>query len=478
MSKNIAMMNQGDFFLAMKSLLNTKPLDVTPYQPFGRAAFVWSFTSATENTFSDRNLSWIYLWLHTGLQRLFSDHFDLFFMALISKMIVLFCCFRLARGCLRHAGLPAGLQLPLFTLFVTAIACAHNIALLNSFYGEHTFVVFLPVALVGLFERTRWVRIVLIVTGLLFAGGAKPQYFYLPALGVVVFVTAALLYRRKVDWVLSGLLLMAFGVTTYYAFHAGGNAANYYNSTYFGSYLRLPDDELRQLGVDMECLGVDPWGNRVDREDTLEFSAGPTNCAQRHPIRLGMVLAPYLAHPGLMGEMWRWLAPAHFTVRYFHVYPGTMYIIPSDGRSFHSGNTLVRLSEMRERFVTPIYWVVIVLGGLVSIGPFLRRILGSRAAKQGDRNRIPLRSNEGGECCGIRVSPLVSPEMSSASLLLAVFIPSQFVVALLGEGVRDLSKHLAAAQFGLDLLCVLIVVQLGGWINEWRRSIRGRSQPR
>jgi hypothetical protein len=50
---------------------------------------------------------------------------------------------------------------------------------------------------------------------------------------------------------------------------------------------------------------------------------------------------------------------------------------------------------------------------------------------------------------------------------LAIFIPSQFAVSLLGEGVRDLSKHLAAAQYSLDLLSVLIALQIatyGCWL--------------
>jgi hypothetical protein len=356
MSKNIAMMNQGDFFLAFKSLLDAKPLDVPAYHTFGPAAFVWSFSSSDSNTLADRNLSWIYLWAHTVLQRLFSNHFDLFLMAFISKLIVLFCCYRLSSLSLRQVGLSPRLQLPLFTLFVAAIACAHNIALLNSFCGEHTFIVFLPLALLGIHERTRWLRLSLILTGLLFAGGAKPQYFYLPLLAAIIFASAALLQRRQIDWLLTSLLLAAFALTTLYAFNAGGNVANYYNSTYFGSYMRLPDKELQQLGIsaqDMECIGVDPWGNRMDRSDTLKFSKGPGNCALRHTITLSAVLGPYLAHPGLILSMWRWLAPQHFTVRYFHVYPAAIYIIPSDGKSFHSGNTLVRLSALRERFVTP-----------------------------------------------------------------------------------------------------------------------------
>lgn len=261
------------------------------------------------------------------------------------------------------------------------------------------------------------------------------------AAGVIILM--ALIERRKVDLPLIGLLLVAFAVSMFYAFHAG-KSPNYYDSTYFGSYLLLPDEELKQFGVkeaDLECVGVDPWGYRIDRRDTLKLSSGPKDCMQRIPVNFGAVLAPYLRHPGLLIDMWRWAAPSHFTVIYFHVGPELKYVIPSDGKSFHWGRPLVWASLLRQRFVTPLYLGIIVMGLLL---PFL-----------------PYKS-------------AISGEIKTATLILAAFIPSQFAVSLLGEGVRDLSKHLAAAQFCLDLLCVLLVLQLAAY--AYRGNIVNRTR--
>jgi len=438
-SKNLATLNQNDFFEAFDSLLEKKPLDVAPYNGFTTAAFVWAYSNSNSKPLKERNLSWIYLWAHTRLQRLFSTHFDVFFMALISKMIVLACCCRLATVCMRHVAISPAFQVPLFLLFVLAVSFAHNIAFLNSFYGEHTFFVFLPVALLGLFEQKRWVRVVLVSVGLLMCSGAKPQYFYLAGMAAGVMALMALVERRKVDLPLIGLLLVAFGISWFYAFNADTNAVNYYNSTYFGSYLLLPDEQLKQLGVkeaDFECVGVDPWGNRIERRDTLKLSMGPIDCMQRIPISLRTVLAPYLRHPGLLINMWRWAAPAHFTVMYFHVGPGLKYVIPSDGKSFHGGRALMLASRLRERFVTPHYLPIIIAGFLL---PF------------------------------VTYKSAVSAEIKTATLILALFIPSQFAVSLLGEGVRDLSKHLAGAQFSLDLLGVFLVLQLAAYAYQAQR---------
>ena len=43
--------------------------------------------------------------------------------------------------------------------------------------------------------------------------------------------------------------------------------------------------------------------------------------------------------------------------------------------------------------------------------------------------------------------------------MLALLALSQVPVTLLGEGVRDLSKHLAGAQYAVDLMLVLLVAQ-------------------
>lgn len=45
---------------------------------------------------------------------------------------------------------------------------------------------------------------------------------------------------------------------------------------------------------------------------------------------------------------------------------------------------------------------------------------------------------------------------SAPVAVLGVFAASQIVVSLLGEGVRDLGKHLAAGQYALDLAIAML----------------------
>jgi hypothetical protein len=50
-------------------------------------------------------------------------------------------------------------------------------------------------------------------------------------------------------------------------------------------------------------------------------------------------------------------------------------------------------------------------------------------------------------------------DVAAAGLLLILIFISQVIVALLGEGVRDLSKHLAGAQYALDLMLTLALAR-------------------
>ncbi|MNV91962.1 hypothetical protein D3C71_1865080 [compost metagenome] len=53
--------------------------------------------------------------------------------------------------------------------------------------------------------------------------------------------------------------------------------------------------------------------------------------------------------------------------------------------------------------------------------------------------------------------------------MLGLFVVSQLIIVLLGEGVRDMSKHLWAAQLALDMLVLLVSLQCLGWLWVWRR---------
>jgi hypothetical protein len=125
-------------------------------------------------------------------------------MALISKLLLLACCCRLAIVCIRHVALSHAFKIPLFLLFVLAVSFAHNIAFVNSFYGRFAS------GLSGALRAEPMGSGGVVPVGLLFCSGAKPQYSYLAALTAAVLAPLTFMDGRKIDVVLIGLALIAF----------------------------------------------------------------------------------------------------------------------------------------------------------------------------------------------------------------------------------------------------------------------------
>jgi hypothetical protein len=117
--------------------------------------------------------------------------------------------------------------------------------------------------------------------------------------------------------------------------------------------------------------------------------------------------------------------PDHFTVHYFQLSPNSSYFRPSNGTAYRNGSILIAASNAREAVITR-FWGLIVLVGI---------LLAFLARSQ-------------------------TLEVRIFTLFLSLAVPTQIVICLLGEGVRDLSKHLAGAQLCLDLLSVICFVQV------------------
>ena len=64
--------------------------------------------------------------------------------------------------------------------------------------------------------------------------------------------------------------------------------------------------------------------------------------------------------------------------------------------------------------------------------------------------------------------------LALAGLVLGLFVVSQIAITMLGEGVRDLSKHLWAAQWALDMLVLLLALQALGWLRYGYQARGGR----
>lgn len=379
------------------------------------------------------------------VQRFMPGHlFDLSRTALAAKLLLLAyagalawqCAAALQRGALGWSAMALA--------WLAVFFMAHNIGMAQSFYAEYACLIALPLLLLGLLASRRAVRLVGLGLGALVCGLAKVQYFYVPLLALFCVWAGSRWQRMLPD---KGLLklLLAVQVLCLVPLLIGKNASlNAYHGVYLGSYMVLSPAQLDGLGVPVErrgCIGVDAWGNALSGPGGTQVQHIDRDCYPVAPkLGKGDVLRPYLHYPLTLWRLARFALPSHFTVQYFHVFPGHFYLHRHEVGAKPVTDLLQQLTQLRDRSITPLAPL------------FLLAALALFAASR------------------CRQAACMRP-LAVGGLLLALLVVSQVIIVLLGEGVRDMSKHLWAAQLALDMLVLLVVVQGLGWLwMLWRRK--------
>ena len=429
-SENIHFRDFGDYSRAIEFMVNA--VRVEPH-------LLWAFREDGIGTVPGLDPSALMFKLMGTVQHWYSDFYHLRMNSLAAKLVLLLYADMLARLMSRHFQRPTLSRAIVFTAVSLSFFYAHNIGIANSFYAEYAFLLFFPLLLMGFLRVQSNLGMLLIVAGALLCGLAKVQYFYIPALVLACVLALDFRAKRRTPrWLvvalclIQALCLLPLSKNPY-------AELNHHQSTFIGSYMMLEPQQLRALGLDEEqiaCVGIDGWGHKMLGPGGTQPQNVGHSCYGRHPKSTADVLAPYLHYPGTLFRLMAFALPHHFTVRYVHVYPELQYVIPSNGKDFKGGIVLVKLSELRERTVTRLAIVLVALGLAV---PFVRR--------RGQHRGLGL-----------------------SSLFLALFIISQVVISLLGEGIRDLSKHLWAAQLALDFLVLVLLAQATLWFTHARRA--------
>jgi hypothetical protein len=322
------------------------------------------------------------------------------------------------------------------------VLAAHNAALLGSFYSEIAFVLGLPFVVLALLMRPGRTAHVLLFGATAMAAMAKAPFFYLPTL-----VAAGLWWferrqmraaesekaPRRGAWLALGFAqLLALVVVARGEFAA----MNAHHATFLGSDYRLNADQLVKAGLPREfhdCVGVDFWGNRVATPDAVVIEPAPVACRTLPERRMTQALGTWIRNPDhFLLLAWSSL-PLHARADYFHLSLSTRY------RHRVNDSLATRLLDMMSAARD------VPLRGLGFPG-FAFALLVVAVMPTGRHLRI--------------ARPVIA--------ILAAFAISQVVVSLVGEGVRDLGKHLAAGQFSVDMALALVLMLA---VTAWAKRI-------
>jgi len=301
----------------------------------------------------------------------------------------------------------------------------YNIAIFNTIYTEYVLFIAMPmlIALIIKVDKHYTDYISLAIVSIV-CGAAKTQFFYIPSLVLIAGLIAesswkALTIQRTVPLIIAQFICLI---------PLSGNQfqqLNYYHSTYLGSYLTASDETLNTIGLtemQKSCIGTDAWGHFIGSAQSETIISEKDSCVNERSLTLNDVLAVYARQPSAFVKLVQQALPVHFTVEYFHVTGDLRYLYSIErGREngYNRGHILVDIMDIRSAITLPLLIVM-------SLTSFVFLMV----------SKIPT---------GVR----------SAIATLSLFVISQIVICLLGEGVRDLSRHLSAAQFALDILTVL-----------------------
>ena len=445
LSEPLSFRDNGDFTRVVGGMLDFP----TNFPPPGTMA--WKFRAGGFDPIEHFELAaYVFRVFGTVLAAVGLPEFNLAVSAVIGKLLVALGLFALADAVARSSGLGRRGHALVFALLMLVAFQAHHAGLLKSFYAEYVFFLALPVLLYGLVRWPSKSAVLFVGAGALGVGLAKVQYFYVPVLALaalgLLHGRQGRSWREPVLLVLSAVLLAVQVVCLLPMQNNRYQQVNFYHSTYFGSYIPLTDVQRTAMGLTPEqvaCIRVDAWGNKAMGPGGSEPVRVDTPCfGHRGDLRLGDVLRPYLAFPSVAFELARFALPVHFTVQYFHVYRDQVFLVPAYV-SFGVGEVLVAASRWRDRILSG-YLSFVVLG-LGCVLPLVRT----------------------------RGSRLLGPTM----LFLSLFVVSQLAISLLGEGIRDLSKHLWAAQLALDFLVLALLGHAALCLQDRRRTPPVRPLP-
>lgn len=427
-SSHIGMLNQGDYNRAIGSMLS-QPLDSLPRPYLFPSGFIWSFKPEFTGSRVHADASSLIFWAAGIIQKSYREAFSLYSLALVAKIFLLLLCHVLAKRVAELLGQQLVGRLVIFMALAFTVFYAHHIALLNSFYQEYAFLLFLPLLLLCTLEHEQKTKVWLCCVGAFFCGAAKTQYFYVPLLFLIVMFGISIIERKKIDKRLIAGMLIVQAVCLIPVTKNESAKLNYYHSIYLGSYLVMTPEQLKESGVDdtsRACIGVDAWNNLFTGPGLTTIIPGKPTCIENKRLSAKDVLIPYLKYPEIALKIWNLAMPHHFTINYFHLSKAMTIIVPTNGASYESGQLLVAASELRDKLAWPAFGFIFVLGLVL---PFI----GLRSIKN------PFRA---------------------ASIFLVALIATQIIISFVGEGIRDLSKHLWAAQYGLDILLLVCMAQL------------------
>ncbi|ELV4051963.1 hypothetical protein QNY04_000630 [Escherichia coli] len=307
------------------------------------------------------------------------------------------------------------IKFPIFIICCIPLLSSSILSFSNSLYQEQALILFMPLLMVAIYKRMDFSTFLI----LSFIACSKSQFFYLPLLMLVYYV----IYDREHMLRKLAMMIVALGLAvSCIVFTTTATTYNKYHSAYFGVYALDKYAGLNKAEYDKDCAGVDAWGNVLSLEEGAIPSDIGESCFKKHPEAGFKSAIQYIAENPMtiITLLFDKNIKSQMDEDYFHVYKSIKVMVNDHGFT----SKITHAKQKLYGSLRPIISIIILIASVIFF-----------------RNRL-----------------------SGLLFLASATAISQFYIAFIGEGYRDLAKHLMPMNFSFDMsvfiLCILLISAL------------------
>lgn len=340
---------------------------------------------------------------------IFTTTFDIRVLGSLLKVAYVFALYILFSNFIGRKGF---IYTALFIVASILLVSSSNLAFFNSFYQEQVLLICLPL-ICAYIPRSDNKALIVTTMAMVVAASSKSQFFYLP---VLVFVMYAIFNRDRIRvkaifCAVALVLAMACVLGS-----SGATVFNKYHANYFGIFeyaknngVEIPD------GIDSSCVGIDAWGNKFNISQGSERTEIGMECYKRNSdYGFKEVLKWVAKNPSFLVEIPYDDGVANqLTENYFHVYKSLRLIVNDEG-------PLSSITKAKDYLFERVKFTALLITMIISLLLFKHTHAGT-------------------------------------FFFISSFGVSQMYVAFLGEGYRDLDKHLFGMNLSFDVLIFLVI---------------------
>lgn len=406
-SKDMFMLNQGDFHRAIYPFLGDIEgihfRGVIPLSYQLKDNFLPIYSYEYKSSYS------LLLYIYAATISAITDTFDI---QLLSALIKIFYVLSLYFLFLKISN---NSNVIVFIISCIPLLSSSNLSYFSSFYQEQILLPLLPIclSLVGSLKSKDEIIVFLCVS---IIACSKSQFFYIPFIFAMYYI---IFDREKLATRLS---LMGFSLLLSImciAFSTGASHFNKYHSNFFGvyQYMKLENVKIPNY-IDEKCVGVDSWGNRYDIKNGAVWTDIGESCLwENTSYGFENTIKEIINNPSMLIKLpYSKSMETFYGEDYFHVYK-QIKLIKNDN------NFSSVITKVKDALFNKLRFSILIACIIISIIFFRNKIAG-------------------------------------VFFILGTIGVSQLYVSFLGEGYRDINKHLSSMNYSFDLVLFLIMVLL------------------